>query len=71
MPGVCSFFAEGNCARTHDLVAGIGGIIIFSFVYVAVKHGEPNEEGNTDEIFHAFYVGVIIYQRENFLDFAY
>jgi len=57
--------------KRHGLVVGIGGITVFPFVYVAVKHGKPNKEGHADEVFHAFDVGVIIYQRENFFDFAY
>ncbi|MBK5274764.1 MAG: hypothetical protein JJE30_06905 [Desulfuromonadales bacterium] len=48
-----------------------GDSIFFPFVDVAVKHGEANEEGYTDEIFHAFDVRVIIYQSKDFLDFAY
>jgi hypothetical protein len=35
-------------------VISIGGSIIFLIVYAAVKHGEPNEEGQADEVFHTF-----------------
>jgi hypothetical protein len=54
-------FAEVDRAKKHDLVTGIGDSIFFLFVYVAVKHGEPNEEGNADEVFQAFDIRVIIY----------
>jgi hypothetical protein len=54
-------FAEGDSAKKHDLVTGIGGSIFFLFVYVAIKHGETNKKGYADEVFHAFDVRVIIY----------
>jgi len=47
---------------------GIG--IIVSFINVAVKHREADEESNADKIFHAFDVRVIIYQSKNFFEFA-
>jgi hypothetical protein len=62
--------AEGDFAKKHGLVAGIGGSTFFLFVYVAVKHGKPHKEGHADEIFHAFDVRVIIHQCENFLYFS-
>jgi hypothetical protein len=52
-------------------MTGIRGITLVLFIDVSVKHGEPDKEGNADEILHAFDVRVIIYQCENFLDFAY
>jgi hypothetical protein len=64
-------FDEGNCVKIHSLVASVGVGIFVLFVYVAVKHGEPNEEGQADEVFHTFNVRIIIYQCENFFDFAY
>jgi hypothetical protein len=64
-------FAEEDGGKKHVLVAGIGCSTFFFFIYVAIKHGKPNEEGQADEVFHAFDVRVIIYQGENFLDFAY
>jgi hypothetical protein len=52
-------------------VVSVGVVNIVPFVYIAVKHGEPDKEGDADEVFHAFDVRVIIHQGENFLDFAY
>ena len=66
------FTLLGWGTKIHGLVAGIGGsVIVFPFVYIAVKHGKPYEECHADQILHALDVRVIIYQRENFLDFAY
>jgi hypothetical protein len=57
-PNLCQacavFFAKGDRAKKHGLVASVGIAIIVSFVYIAVKHGEPNEKANTDEVFHTF-----------------
>jgi hypothetical protein len=55
----------------YGLVAGIIDLVVVLFVDVAVEHGKPDEEGNTNQVFHAFDVRVIIYQGEHFLDLAY
>ena len=46
-------------------------LAFISFVDVAVKHWETDEEGYTDQIFNTFDILVIIYQGEHFLDFSY
>lgn len=63
-------FTEGDRVKKHGLVACIRGSIVFFFVYVAVKHGKPDEESYANQVFHAFYVRVIIYQSENFFNFS-
>jgi hypothetical protein len=51
-------------------VTVIGASFFFAFGYVAVKHGEPNKESDADEVFHAFDVRVIIYQRKYFFNLS-
>ena len=49
----------------------IGGSALILFVYVAIKDGKPDKKSYADKVFHAFDVSVIIYQSENFFDFAH